>query len=162
MSAHAGTSNTSTVGRSEFSCLTNTTSSSRSHGSISTASETPVAPREEKHDHLEKELSIAVGVLTSHACSEEGLEDATSLLLQLSKSSSSLRLLIIRLLLEGNVLWCIFSSSYRLRPIFTASSVSFKRIKTKFSGFLVARSSNLPHRATCLQMLYQKISITTD
>jgi E3 ubiquitin-protein ligase HUWE1 len=44
---------------------------------------------------------MAVRVLTSHACSEEGLEDATSLLLQLSKSAPPLRLVIIRLLLEG-------------------------------------------------------------
>ena len=102
MSARAGTSNTSTVGKSHLDSLTSTTASSRSHGSISTASETPAGlSRDEKESVMEKELSLAVGVLTSHACSEEGLEDATSLLLQLSKSTPTLRLLIIRLLLEG-------------------------------------------------------------
>ena len=50
---------------------------------------------------MKEELSVAVGVLTSHACSEEGLEDATALLLQLSNSAIPLRSLIITLLLEG-------------------------------------------------------------
>ena len=126
MSARAGTSNTSTVGRSEFSCLTNTTSSSRSHGSISTASETPAAIREDKPVYLEKELSMAVGVLTSHACSEEGLEDATSLLLQLSKSSSTLRLLVIRLLLEGKE---------ELICFFVRCSLDKLKDETNFAGF---------------------------
>uniref|UniRef100_H2Z015 Uncharacterized protein n=1 Tax=Ciona savignyi TaxID=51511 RepID=H2Z015_CIOSA len=99
MSARAGTSNTSTVSRTNVAPQTSTTSSARSQTSISTVSETPA--REEVSMLLEKELSLAVGVLTTHACSEEGLEDATNLLLHLSKSASALRLLIIRLSLEG-------------------------------------------------------------
>nr|CAB3254981.1 E3 ubiquitin-protein ligase HUWE1-like [Phallusia mammillata] len=101
MSAHAGTSNTSTVGRSTFQSLTSTTSSSRSQGSISTVSEAPVTSKEEKRVDMEKELSVAVGVLTSHACSEEGLEDATSLLLQLSKATPGIRQMIVQLSFEG-------------------------------------------------------------
>nr|XP_026689880.1 E3 ubiquitin-protein ligase HUWE1-like [Ciona intestinalis] len=103
MGARAGTSNTSTVGRSTAAPQTSTTSSSRSQGSISTISETPATSgaKEDTALQLEKELSLTVGVLTTHACSEEGLEDATTLLLHLSKSAPALRLLIIRLSLEG-------------------------------------------------------------
>ena len=40
-------------------------------------------------------------VLISKWCSEEGLEDATNLLLQLSKASSAMRNTVLKLLLEG-------------------------------------------------------------
>lgn len=40
-------------------------------------------------------------VLTSKACSEEGLDDATSLLLQLSWANNATRQTILTLLLEG-------------------------------------------------------------
>jgi len=40
-------------------------------------------------------------VLTSKWCSEEGLEDATNLLLQLSKTNSELQELVLKLLLVG-------------------------------------------------------------
>jgi len=39
--------------------------------------------------------------LTSKWCSEEGLEDATNLLLQLSKANNDLQELVLKLLLEG-------------------------------------------------------------
>lgn len=42
-----------------------------------------------------------VQTLTSKACSEEGLEDATSLLLRLSRGCPSARQVVLRLLLEG-------------------------------------------------------------
>jgi len=104
MGAQAGTSNTSTVGRSNFTSMTSTTASSHSLGSITTISETPAGGSQQKKPgavDMETELSVAVGVLTSHACSEEGLEDATTLLLQLSKASSNIRLHIIQLSFEG-------------------------------------------------------------
>ncbi|XP_076447673.1 E3 ubiquitin-protein ligase HUWE1-like isoform X2 [Babylonia areolata] len=50
---------------------------------------------------LMKELKMAVQVLTSKACSEEGLDDATSLLLQLSWANNATRHTILALLLEG-------------------------------------------------------------
>ena len=40
-------------------------------------------------------------VLTSKWCSEEGLEDATNLLLQLSKANTELQELVLKLLLVG-------------------------------------------------------------
>lgn len=56
---------------------------------------------EEEGPVLEHQLQLAVEVLTSKSCSEEGLEDATSLLLQLSRANSATRDNILRLLLEG-------------------------------------------------------------
>lgn len=50
---------------------------------------------------LENQLSMAVQVLTSKACSEEGLEDATSLLLQLSQANTATRTSVLTLLLAG-------------------------------------------------------------
>ncbi|XP_054925199.1 E3 ubiquitin-protein ligase HUWE1 isoform X3 [Dermacentor andersoni] len=50
---------------------------------------------------LEQHLKLAVETLTSKACSEEGLEDATSLLVRLSRGCPSARQVVLRLLLEG-------------------------------------------------------------
>jgi len=50
---------------------------------------------------LESQLSMAVTVLTSKACSEEGLEDATNLLLQLSQANTATRSSVLDLLLAG-------------------------------------------------------------
>ncbi|KAH3893128.1 hypothetical protein DPMN_017272 [Dreissena polymorpha] len=44
---------------------------------------------------------MAVQVLTSKACSEEGLEDATNLLLQLSQANTATRGAVLNMLLEG-------------------------------------------------------------
>lgn len=46
-------------------------------------------------------LRLAIEVLTSKSCSEEGLEDATSLLLNLSQCSNMTRSMIISLLIDG-------------------------------------------------------------
>lgn len=40
-------------------------------------------------------------VLTSHSCSEEGLEDAANILLQLSRGDGTTRDTVLRLLLSG-------------------------------------------------------------
>lgn len=40
-------------------------------------------------------------VLTSHSCSEEGLEDAANILLQLSRGDGQTRDTVLRLLLSG-------------------------------------------------------------
>lgn len=40
-------------------------------------------------------------VLTSHSCSEEGLEDAANILLQLSRGDGATRDTVLRLLLSG-------------------------------------------------------------
>ncbi|XP_061178702.1 E3 ubiquitin-protein ligase HUWE1-like [Saccostrea echinata] len=57
--------------------------------------------REEGSVVLEDRLQLAVQVLTSKSCSEEGLEDATNLLLQLSYANSATRQAVLKLLLEG-------------------------------------------------------------
>lgn len=54
-----------------------------------------ILPESETH------LRLAIDVLTSKSCSEEGLEDATLLLLNLSQCSNRTRTLIIELLISG-------------------------------------------------------------
>uniref|UniRef100_A0A3Q2ZU34 E3 ubiquitin-protein ligase HUWE1 n=1 Tax=Kryptolebias marmoratus TaxID=37003 RepID=A0A3Q2ZU34_KRYMA len=49
----------------------------------------------------EKQLQLSVEVLTSHSCSEEGLEDAANILLQLSRGDGVTRDTVLRLLLSG-------------------------------------------------------------
>jgi len=49
----------------------------------------------------EEQLRLAVEVLTSKSCSEEGLEDATSLLLKLSQNDPVIRVIVLKLLLQG-------------------------------------------------------------
>lgn len=49
----------------------------------------------------QKNIHLAIEVLTQKSCSEEGLEDATTLLLSLSQCSNSTRLYILNLLIEG-------------------------------------------------------------
>lgn len=50
---------------------------------------------------VEEQLKLAVDVLTSKSCSEEGLEDVTSLLLRLSRSCPKTRDMVLKLLLDG-------------------------------------------------------------
>ncbi|ESO02925.1 hypothetical protein HELRODRAFT_81131 [Helobdella robusta] len=50
---------------------------------------------------MESELTLVVEVLTSKYCSEEGLEDATNLLLQLAKHNAPTRTIILKLLIQG-------------------------------------------------------------
>ncbi|KYO34862.1 hypothetical protein Y1Q_0006656 [Alligator mississippiensis] len=49
----------------------------------------------------EGQLQLSVEVLTSHSCSEEGLEDAANVLLQLSRGDPATRDTVLRLLLSG-------------------------------------------------------------
>ncbi|XP_036596594.1 E3 ubiquitin-protein ligase HUWE1-like, partial [Trichosurus vulpecula] len=49
----------------------------------------------------ENQLQLSVEVLTSHCCSEEGLEDAANVLLQLSRGDPLTRDTILKLLLNG-------------------------------------------------------------
>lgn len=60
-----------------------------------------VKPESEQTIVLENHLRLAVNVLTSGSCSEEGLEDATNLLLQISRLNLATRDSILRLLLDG-------------------------------------------------------------
>ncbi|VFV46722.1 e3 ubiquitin-protein ligase huwe1 [Lynx pardinus] len=49
----------------------------------------------------ENQLQLSVEVLTSHSCSEEGLEDAANVLLQLSRGDPATRDTVLKLLLNG-------------------------------------------------------------
>ncbi|XP_037677889.1 E3 ubiquitin-protein ligase HUWE1 isoform X7 [Choloepus didactylus] len=49
----------------------------------------------------ENQLQLSVEVLTSHSCSEEGLEDAANVLLQLSRGDPGTRDTVLKLLLNG-------------------------------------------------------------
>jgi E3 ubiquitin-protein ligase HUWE1 len=55
----------------------------------------------EKLPESEEHLSLTVEVLTSKSCSEDGLEDATALLINLSQCSSKTKYMIINLLVKG-------------------------------------------------------------
>jgi E3 ubiquitin-protein ligase HUWE1 len=55
----------------------------------------------ERLPESEKHLALTVEVLTSKSCSEDGLEDATSLLINLSQCSSVTKFMIIKLLVKG-------------------------------------------------------------
>jgi hypothetical protein len=59
------------------------------------------AEAEVKLPESEKHLSLTVEVLTSKSCSEDGLEDATALLINLSQCSSKTKYMIINLLVKG-------------------------------------------------------------
>jgi E3 ubiquitin-protein ligase HUWE1 len=55
----------------------------------------------ERLPESERHLALTVDVLTSKSCSEDGLEDATSLLINLSQCSSMTKYMIIKLLVKG-------------------------------------------------------------
>lgn len=55
----------------------------------------------DKLPESEKHLALTVEVLTSKSCSEDGLEDATALLINLSQCSSKTKYMIINLLVKG-------------------------------------------------------------
>ncbi|XP_031335949.1 E3 ubiquitin-protein ligase HUWE1-like isoform X2 [Photinus pyralis] len=61
----------------------------------------PKTPIYESVSAPESALSLAVNVLTYKSCSEEGLEDATTLLLNLANCSVDMRYVILKLLLSG-------------------------------------------------------------
>lgn len=72
----------------------------------------PIHPKSESSESSEsgdkclpqthESLRLAIEVLTSKSCSEEGLEDATSLLLNLSQCSNVTRTFILNLLIDGS------------------------------------------------------------
>lgn len=63
--------------------------------------ETSPDPRMAATGLTESQLQLSVEVLTSHSCSEEGLEDAANVLLQLSRGDAGTRDTVLRLLLTG-------------------------------------------------------------
>ncbi|XP_046895555.1 E3 ubiquitin-protein ligase HUWE1 isoform X4 [Hypomesus transpacificus] len=80
--------------------ITSTTgagSAGKQRGIVSSESDTKLAST----GLTEKQLQLSVEVLTSHSCSEEGLEDAANILLQLSRGDGATRDTVLRLLLSG-------------------------------------------------------------
>lgn len=70
--------------------------------SLLTTATAPKEPLDEKTSAvMESHLRLVVNVLTSGMCSEEGLEDATTLLLQISRLNPQTRDTVLQLLLEG-------------------------------------------------------------
>lgn len=64
-------------------------------------SEKPIEDISDKLPESERHLALTVEVLTSKSCSEDGLEDATALLINLSQCSSKTKYMIINLLVKG-------------------------------------------------------------
>lgn len=83
------------------------TSSTTTSGSIAAGKQKPAVSSTDIETKLasagltEKQLQLSVEVLTSHSCSEEGLEDAANILLQLSRGDALTRDTVLRLLLSG-------------------------------------------------------------
>ncbi|XP_061231979.1 E3 ubiquitin-protein ligase HUWE1-like [Neopsephotus bourkii] len=75
--------------------------SSKSSKSPAKGPESSPDPRMAATGLTESQLQLSVEVLTSHSCSEEGLEDAANVLLQLSRGDAGTRDTVLRLLLTG-------------------------------------------------------------
>lgn len=75
--------------------------SSASHQCVNRLKSSPVELDEKCLPESQDSLRLAIEVLTSKSCSEEGLEDATSLLLNLSQCSNVTRTFILNLLIDG-------------------------------------------------------------
>uniref|UniRef100_A0A667ZDK9 E3 ubiquitin-protein ligase HUWE1 n=1 Tax=Myripristis murdjan TaxID=586833 RepID=A0A667ZDK9_9TELE len=93
----AANPSTATSSGAAASVTTQGTGLAGSQTSSSTASDNKMAST----GLTEKQLQLSVEVLTSHSCSEEGLEDAANILLQLSRGDSATRDTVLRLLLSG-------------------------------------------------------------
>ena len=60
---------------------------------------------------LKDEVDLVVEILTSHLCSDEGLEDCTEVLIALSMAHLSLRIQVLRHLLKGMKIFFDFFST---------------------------------------------------
>lgn len=68
---------------------------------LSTEVQKVIEDYSDKLPESERHLALTVEVLTSKSCSEDGLEDATALLINLSQCSSKTKYMIINLLVKG-------------------------------------------------------------
>lgn len=94
------TQNTATTETSTAPTLTST-STSTAPTSARSSKPAPIELDERCLPESQDSLRLAIEVLTSKSCSEEGLEDATSLLLNLSQCSNVTRTFILNLLIDG-------------------------------------------------------------
>lgn len=102
----------------------------------------------------EHHLRIIVQVLTSKACSEDGLEDATMLLLNLSKCSNKTRFIIHHLLLDGA---CSVSQMV-LRHI-NDLMLELKQLKVKCDNAVTTIVPSIP---TVAEKLLEVVPIDAD
>ncbi|XP_076774809.1 E3 ubiquitin-protein ligase HUWE1 isoform X26 [Arvicanthis niloticus] len=80
---------------------TSTTKGSKSPAKVSEGGSSGIDFKMVSSGLTENQLQLSVEVLTSHSCSEEGLEDAANVLLQLSRGDSGTRDTVLKLLLNG-------------------------------------------------------------
>ncbi|XP_040599943.1 E3 ubiquitin-protein ligase HUWE1 isoform X16 [Mesocricetus auratus] len=80
---------------------TSTTKGSKSPAKVSEGGSSGIDLKMVSSGLTENQLQLSVEVLTSHSCSEEGLEDAANVLLQLSRGDSGTRDTVLKLLLNG-------------------------------------------------------------
>ncbi|KAJ1530610.1 hypothetical protein ONE63_005490 [Megalurothrips usitatus] len=78
---------------------------------------------------VENQVRLAVQVLTSKTCSEEGLEDTTALLLNLAGYSDAMREMILRLLLEGAMKLAYTVQEHIAALIGELSNLNQKRVR---------------------------------
>lgn len=90
---HRGSSRTSSA---------NTPNSATTENNITSAGRSKSELDERCLPESQETLRLAIEVLTSKSCSEEGLEDATTLLLNLSQCSTVTRSFILNLLIDGS------------------------------------------------------------
>lgn len=77
----------------------------------------------------EKHLALTVEVLTSKSCSEDGLEDATALLINLSQCSSKTKYMIINLLVKG-----VIELSHMVQKHINNLMVELRQLNDTFKG----------------------------
>uniref|UniRef100_A0A8C4SA71 E3 ubiquitin-protein ligase HUWE1 n=1 Tax=Erpetoichthys calabaricus TaxID=27687 RepID=A0A8C4SA71_ERPCA len=94
------TSVSTTVATAVTTTISASTTPSRS-SAIATQDSSSTSDKMASSGLTEKQLQLSVEVLTSHSCSEEGLEDAANILLQLSRGDAGTRDTVLKLLLTG-------------------------------------------------------------
>lgn len=99
--ASAATATTAPTTAAATDNTTASTSAGAGHQCVNRLKSSPVELDEKCLPESQDSLRLAIEVLTSKSCSEEGLEDATSLLLNLSQCSNVTRTFILNLLIDG-------------------------------------------------------------
>uniref|UniRef100_A0A452SEK8 E3 ubiquitin-protein ligase HUWE1 n=1 Tax=Ursus americanus TaxID=9643 RepID=A0A452SEK8_URSAM len=91
----------STIAVAASTTVTTPTTASKSPAKVGDGSSSSADFKMVSSGLTENQLQLSVEVLTSHSCSEEGLEDAANVLLQLSRGDPATRDTVLKLLLNG-------------------------------------------------------------
>jgi E3 ubiquitin-protein ligase HUWE1 len=83
----------------------------------------------DKLPESERHLALTVEVLTSKSCSEDGLEDATALLINLSQCSSKTKYMIINLLVKG-----VIELSHMVQKHISSLMEELRQLNESFKG----------------------------